>query len=252
MEAVFLSRDMDANAAKIADLLQDFEEQYPEHHDAFPTVARTRLVALEKADRFIELEKSVDYIVTHYKSNEQTALLAGLSQVLAQDIKKLERQNGQTDKDNLVAAKRTLARLYTDRLERGEAFAEDESPAQFKYELAQLYLDVRDYDNAIPLYQELLDGPYSLVSLAGLAQIAEVKGNPRQALAYWEQMLKDTRAGDPIWFRGTYEVAQINAALGNAEVACKTVSGARSMLSRLGDQRLKQQIQELAAQHCGA
>jgi tetratricopeptide (TPR) repeat protein len=58
MNAVLLSEDMDANAVQIADLLQDFEQQYPVHKDAFETVARVRLVTLEKAGRFGDLEKT--------------------------------------------------------------------------------------------------------------------------------------------------------------------------------------------------
>jgi tetratricopeptide (TPR) repeat protein len=248
MNAAFLSKDVDTKAPDIVALLQDFENKYPEQKDAFAKVARIRLVALEKAGRFPDLEKAVDDIFTRFTPDEQKELLAGLSKVLPGDIKKLEKKN---DKDSVLAAKRTLARLYADRLQRGEAFAEDESPAQFKYELAQLYLDVKDYDKAIPLYQELQQGAYSLVALAGLAQIAAVKGDQRQAITYWEEMLKGTQAGDQLWFRGTFEVAQLNATMGNTDQACKTVNGARAMLGRLGEQGLKKRIQDLGTQTCG-
>ncbi len=248
MNAAFLSKDVDTKAPEIIALLQDFEKKYPDQKDAFAKVARMRLVALEKAGRFADVEKEVDNIFTNFTPDEQQELLAGLSQVLPKDLKKLERQN---DKEDTLAAKRTLARLYADRLQRGAAFAEDESPEQFKYELAQLYLEVKDYDKAMPLYQELQQGAYSLVSLAGLAQIAAAQGEQQQAIAYWEQMLKGTQAGDPLWFRGTFEVAQLNANLGNTELACRTVSGARPMLGRLGEQVLKKKIQDLTVQTCG-
>lgn len=248
MHAAFLSKNVEANAAEIVTLLDDFETKYPEQKDAFAKVARMRLVALEKAGRFTDLEKEVQHIFTRYKPDEQQELLAGLVQVLPRDIRKLEQGN---DQENLLAAKRTLARLYADRLQRGEAFAEDESPAQFKYELAQLYLDVKDYEKAIPIYQELQNGAYSLVSLAGLAQIAAVQGDRAQAIHYWEQMLKGTQVGDQLWFRGTFEVAQLNAALGNTDLACRTISSARSLVGRLREQTLKKKIQDLAAQSCG-
>jgi len=248
MNAAFLSKDVDTKAPEILTLLQDFEKKYPDQKDAFAKVARMRLVAFQKAGRFADLEKEADNIFTNFKPDEQKELLAVLSQVLPQDVKKLEKQN---DKEGTLAAKRTLARLYADRLQRGEAFAEDESPEQFKYELAQLYLDVKEYDKATPLYHELQKSAYSLVSLAGLAQIAAVKGEQRQAITYWEEMLKGTRAGEPLWFRGTFEVAQLNANLGNTDLACKTVSGARPMLGRLGEQGLKKRIQDLAVQTCG-
>jgi len=64
-------------------------------------------------------------------------------------------------------------------------------------------------------------------------------------------MLKGTRPGDPLWFRGTYEVAQLDVSLGHTEQACRMVSGARSMLGRLGEQGLKKKIQDLATQTCG-
>jgi tetratricopeptide (TPR) repeat protein len=228
--------------------LQDCEKKYPEQQDAFAKVARMRLVASEKAGRFIDLEKEVDNIFTRFKPDEQQELFVGLDKVLPKDVKKLEKQN---DKEALLAAKRTLARLYADRLQRKTPFAEDESPQQFKYELAQIYLDIKDYDKAIPIYQELQQGAYSLVSLAGLAQIAEVKGDQRQSISYWEDMLKGTQVGDPLWFRGTFEVARLQAALGEKENSCKTINGARPILGRLGEQGLKKKIQDLAAQSCG-
>jgi TolA-binding protein len=248
MNAAFLSKDVDSNAKEILNLLQDFEKKYPEQQDAFAKVARMRLVASEKAGRFADLEKETDNIFTRFKPDEQKELLVGLDKVLSKDVKKLEKQN---DKEALLAAKRTLARLYADRLQRGTPFAEDESPQQFKYELAQIYLDVKDYDKAVPLYRELQQGAYSLVSLAGLAQIAEVKGDQRQSISYWEDMLKGTQVGDPLWFRGTFEVARLEAGLGDKENSCKTINGARPILTRLGEQGLKKKIQDLATQSCG-
>lgn len=248
MNAAFLSKDVDAHAEEILTFLQDFEQQYPDQQEAFAKVARMRLVAAEKAGRFADLEKEVDNISTRFPPDQQKDLLVGLDKVLANDVRKLERQN---NKENLLAAKRTLARLYADRLQRGEPFAADESPQRFKYELAQMYLDVKDYDKAIPLYQELQHGPYSLVSLAGLAQIAEVKGDQRQSLGYWEKLLKDTQVGDPLWFRGTFEVARLHAATGNEDLSCKMINSTRSVLPRLGDQGLKKKIHALDIQSCG-
>lgn len=246
MNAVLLSEDMDANAVQIADLLEDFEQKYPVHKDAFETVARVRLITLQKAGRFGDIEKNVDYIYANYEGEKRAEILKGLDQVLINDIKDLKKKK---DTENLLAARRTLARLNADRLERGE-FADDESPDKFKYELAQLYLDVKDYDRAAALYTQLQDGAYSLVSLAGLAQIADVQGNKREALQYWETMLKESRAGDPIWFRGSYESAILHESLGNPQAACRTVRGTRAMLNRLGNQKLKQQIQDFLTQHC--
>ena len=248
MNAAFLSKDVDAHAKEVLTLLQDFEKKYPAQKDAFAKVARMRLVAAEKAGRFTDLENEVNNIFTRFTPEQQQELLVGLDKVLPNDVKRLERQN---DKDNLLPAKRVLARLYADRLQRGTPFAEDESPQHFKYELAQLYLDVKDYDKAIPLYQELQKGAYSLVSLAGLARIAEVKGDQRQSMSYWEEMLKDTQVGDPLWFRGSFEIARLQVAMGNKEQACKTIRGARPILARLGEQGLKKQIQDLAEGNCG-
>ncbi len=253
MHAVLLSEDTDANAAQIADLLHDFEQRYPVHKDAFETVARVRLITLEKAGRFKELEKNVEAIFANYDGDKRLELLTALDQVLVRDIRTLTKQSSGRQDDsaleNLQAAKRTLARLYRDKIARQD-FAADESQDKFKYELAQLYLDVKDYDRAATLYTELQDGAYSLVSLAGLARIAEVNGDKQQALAYWEEMLQDSQAGDPIWFRGSYEVAVLNASLGNAQAGCRTARGTRAMLNRLGDPQLKKQIQDFVAKNC--
>ncbi|MBI3249835.1 MAG: hypothetical protein HYZ50_25350 [Deltaproteobacteria bacterium] len=248
MNAAFLSKNIDANAKEVLNFLQDFEKKYPEQKDAFAKVTRLRLVASEKAGRFTDLEKEVDGIFRHFTPEEQQTLLIGLDAVLPKDVKRLEKQN---DKGNLPAAKRTLARLYGDRLQRGVPFAEDQSPQQFKYELAQMYLDIKEYDKATVLYQELQQGAYSLVSLAGLAQIAEVRGNPRQALAQWEELLKGTQVGDPLWFRGSYEVARLQATLGEKDQSCRTITSTKPLLARLGEQGLKKKIQDFTAQSCG-
>ena len=87
--------------------------------------------------------------------------------------------------------------------------------------------------------------------MAGLARIAEVGGDKERALAYWEEMLQDSQAGDPIWFRGSYEVAVLNVSLGNARAGCRTARGTRTMLNRLGDQQLKKQIQDFVTKNCG-
>jgi len=248
MNAAFLSKDVDTHAKEVLTFLQDFEKKYPEQQDAFAKVARMRLVAAEKAGRFTDLENEVNNIVTRFTPEQQQELLIGLDKVLPNDVKQLERQN---DKENLLPAKRVLARLYADRLQRGTPFAEDESPQKFKYDLAQLYLDIKDYDKAIPLYQELQQGAYSLVSLAGLARIAEVKGDQSQSMNYWGEMLKGTQVGDPLWFRGSFEIARIQVAMGKKDQACSTIRGARPILNRLGEQGLKKQIQELADGNCG-
>ena len=251
MNAVYLSHDMDANAEQIVSFLDGFEEKYPKQPDAFETVARTRLVALQKTGRYAELARDVDTILERYQADKQAELLAGLAGVLEKDIRKLRRQD---NKDNELIAKRTLARLHETWLKNDGEFAEDQSPDRFHYDLAQLYLDTKQYDKAEIIYKDLeqKQGAYALVAIVGLAQVSEVRGDRKRALSLWEAMLKGTQVGDPLWFRGTFEVARLNDTLGNATQACKTVSSAQRMLKRLGDASLKTKIQDFANQTCGA
>ncbi len=251
MHAVHLSQDMDANAERIVSFLEGFEERYPKQTEAFETVARTRLVALQKAGRYAELARDVEAILGRYQPDKQEELLAGLSGVLEKDIRKLRRQG---DKDNELSAKRTLARLHEAWLENDGEFAEDQSPDRFHYDLAQLYLDIQQYDKAEIIYKDLeqKQGAYALVAIVGLARISEVRGDEKRALSLWEAMLKGTQVGDPLWFRGTFEVARLNDTLGNVDQACKAVSSAQRMLKRLGDASLKTRIQEFASRTCGA
>ncbi len=251
MHAVYLSHDMDANAEQIVSFLDGFEEKYPKQPDAFETVARTRLVALQKTGRYTDLANDVEKIVERYQPDKQEELLAGLSGVLEKDIRKLRRQN---DTDNALIAKRTLARLHEVWLKNDGQFAEDQSPDRFHYDLAQLYLDTKQYDKAEIIYKDLeqKQGAYALVAIVGLAQVSEVRGDKKRALSLWEAMLKGTQVGDLLWFRGTFEVARLNDTLGNATQACKTVSSAQRMLKRLGDASLKTKIQDFANQTCGA
>ena len=249
MNAVYLGKDMDANATALVSLLQDFEKKYPEQKDAFESVARTRLIVLQKTGRYAELEKETDRIFATYNGEQQQELVKGLNQVLTSDIKRLEK-GGDKEKDNVLVAKRTLARLHAERLRRGDAFGPEESPEQFKYDLAQLYLDIKDYDKAETIYQELRQGAYSLAALAGLAQIADVKGDTNQSFALWSDLLKEAKPDEPAWFRGTYGVAQLQAKQGNKEQSCKTISEAFVRIGQLRDASLKKRIQELSLQSC--
>ena len=251
MHAVHLSHDMDANAERIVSLLSGFEEQYPKQPEAFETVARTRLVALQKTGRYEELARDVERIFDRFLPETRTELVAGLDGILEKDIRTLRRAG---DTANEQAAKRTLARLHEAWLENGGEFAEDESPDRFRYDLAQLYLDTRQYEKAEAIYARLErdQGPYSIVSTVGLARIAEARGNTERALSLWQAMLQHTQVGEPLWFRGTFEAARLSDTTGSPDQACKTVNGARKMLNRLGDQNLKTKIQTLASQTCGA
>jgi tetratricopeptide (TPR) repeat protein len=249
MNAVYLGKDMDANAAELLTLLQDFEKKYPEQKDAFESVARTRLIVLQKTGRYAELEKETDRIMATYKGEQQQELLKGLNQVLASDIKRLD-NGGDKDKENLLIARRTLARLQAERLKRGDTFGPEESPEQFKYDLAQLYLDIKDYDKAAQIYQELRTGKFSLAALIGLAQIAEVKGDTNQSFALWGDVMKEAKPGDIAWFRGTYGVAQLQGKQGNKDQACKTISEAFVRIAQLPDLSLRKRIQDLAVQTC--
>ena len=251
MHAVHLSHDMDANAERIVSLLSGFEEQYPKQPEAFETVARTRLVALQKTGRYEELERDVEKMFDRFLPETRTELVTGLDGILEKDIRTLRRAG---DTANEQAAKRTLARLHEAWLENGGEFAEDESPDRFRYDLAQLYLDTRQYEKAEAIYTRLEQdqGPYSIVSTVGLARIAEARGDTERALSLWQAMLQHTQVGEPLWFRGTFEAARLNDTTGDPDQACKTVNGAQKMLNRLGDRNLKAKIQALASQTCGA
>lgn len=247
MNAVFLSQDGQQKEEEIVSLLKDFEEKYSKQKAAFFTVARMRLGALVKLGHFEEAERDVKAALERFDKDEQKQLFAKLPDRL---LREARRREAQGDTAAATAAKRAVALIYESRLRR-QRDGEEPLSNQLKYQLAQLYLDVGENDKALPLFEELQQGAYSLVALAGLGTIAGRAGDYQAALGYWRQMLKDTQVGDPLWFRGTYELAHLHHAMGNPEQACKVIGSARTMLSRLGDERLKKQIQEQVAHSCG-
>ena len=245
MHAVYLSHDMDANAEQIVSFLEGFEEKYPKQPDAFETVVRTRLVALQKTGRYADLAKDVDTIFDRYQPEKQKELLAGLSGVLERDIRKLRRQN---DKDNELVAKRMLARLHEEWLKNDGEFCGKISLRIASTMISLSSISIPSNTTRLRVSIKILSKsrvPMRLSPLSGLAQISEVRGNSKRALSLWEAMLKGTQVGDPLWFRGTFEVARLNDTLGNSSQACKTVSSAQRMLKRLGDTQSQDQDQGL-------
>jgi tetratricopeptide (TPR) repeat protein len=247
MQAVFLSRDGRKNDAEMVALLEDFEEKYPKQKDAFLKVARLRLAALTRLGRLQEVEKDVQAALKRFKGEEQTQLFTGMPDTW---LRRARQREAEGDDAGAATARRAALRIYESRWQR-QRDGEEAPSNQFKYQLAQLYLDLGQNDKALPLFTDLQDGAYSLVALAGLGTLAGRAGDYPTALGYWQRALKDTQAGDPLWFRGTYELSRLYLATGNREQACKLIRSTGTMLPRLGDARLKKQIQEQIAQSCG-
>ena len=246
MHAVFLSQNGQQKEEEIVSLLQGFEEKYPRQKEAFFKVAQMRLGALIRLGRLEEADKDIEVALRRFDPKEQKQLFDGLPERLLREARK---RDAQEDVAGTIAAKRAAVRIYESHLQQRD----DEEPLsnQFKYQLAQLYLDVGENDKALSIFEELQQGAYSLVALAWLGTIAERKGDYQTALGYWGRMLEGTQVGDPLWFRGTYELARLHHTLGNTDKACTIMASARTMLPRLGDEKLKKQIQEQAVGSCG-
>jgi tetratricopeptide (TPR) repeat protein len=192
------------------------------------------------------VEKDVEAAARRFDAAQQQRLFRGLAELILDEARPYEMKG---DSATAVAAKRAALRVYEARArlrpEGGEPV-----PSRLKYELAELYLAVGEDDKALALFEELREGAYSLVALSGLGTVAERQGNREQALAYWRQMLRETRVGNPLWFRGTYDIARTYYAMDEAERSCRMIRPAARLLSRLPDEALKRKIEELARTAC--
>lgn len=219
-----------------------FEERFARHSELFATVARLRLGALLRLGRFAEAEQLAErrapLLVTEYGTSEVEQLAALF--VRAGTEKKNQGESGAD-----IAAQRVALQLYRALVDA------DPTQTKFLFGLARLYENTGDPSRALELYEQVLTRePASLPTLRALARLTEARGDSETAKQYWQRYTSAARPGDAPWYEGTYQLARLEGATGDARGACARLDGLKPAMPGLSDRELRQQLDQLYQRLC--
>lgn len=244
LQAVYLSVSGDGGDEKMALLLADFTQRFPQQTDLQPQAARLRLTALLQLGTFGEAEQTVQQNAAALAKENRADAIEGLAIGYA---KAGARRKGQGDAAGAESAAKVALALYG--VLDGDGAGGD---AKRRLSVARLHESSNDWAAAVRVYQDVLQAdPNSLVALRGLAHAEAEQGNTAGALAHWVTYTEKSRPGDPGWFRGQYEQARLLLASGNKPKSCELLTKLRPSMPGLTDADLRGQFTELHKNACG-
>lgn len=234
--ALHASLDEAQGDAVAAERLADFAARFPDRPELAGHAARLRLAALLRLQRYEDAEAEArrggEALRAEGRDEAVRSLAAGFARAARMDEGAAESS----------AAARVAVALY--RL--ADELAGEAPGLRQQLMIAQLQEIGGDLEAAAVGYEEVRGrNPSALAALRGLARIAEARGRPVQALAYWGDYTGAVTAGDAGWFRGQYEQARLLLAGGDAAGACGRLKALRTAMPGLQDEDLRGELHAL-------
>jgi tetratricopeptide (TPR) repeat protein len=244
LQAVYLSVSGDGGDEKMAVLLADFGQRFPQQTDLLPQAVRLRLTALLQLGRFADAEQAVTQNAAALGKENRADAIEGLA---ASYAKAGVRRKAEGDAAGAESASRVALGLYQ-ALDGAGASGDTKQ----KLAVARLQESTNNWPAAAAIYREVLQGDAnSLVAMRGLANAEAAQGKSAEALALWATYTEKSRPGDLSWFRGQYEQARLLVASGDKQKSCDLLTTLRPSMPGLTDDDLRTQFNDLHKQACG-
>jgi tetratricopeptide (TPR) repeat protein len=244
LQAVYLSVSGEGGDERMAGLLADFGQRFPQQTDLLPQAARLRLTGLLQLGKFADAEQVVEQNAEALTKENRADAIEGLAAGYA---KAGARRKAEGDAAGGESASRVALGLYQV-LDGGGASGD----VKRKLAVARLQESTNNWPAAAAIYRDVLqaDGN-SLLALRGLAGAEAAQGRTAEALALWATYTEKSRPGDPGWFRGQYEQARLMAASGDKRKSCDLLTKLRPSMPGLTDTELRTLFTDLHKQACG-
>jgi tetratricopeptide (TPR) repeat protein len=223
--------------ATVVELLDGFEERYPDAKELHPRALELRLVARVLADRLDGVEKDLDTFLRDGAGEERRGTLTRLARALA--TRALRAPAGGDDR---IGA---LARTVQARL-----LAETKTSAD-RVTLAELELHAGHAAAARKLYEETLAADAgSQQALRGAARAAAAAGDPDAALRYWARVLDGSTPGGTAWYEARLAQVSVLADSGRRPEACQVLRTSRGRATSAGADQLDARLRSMEPQVC--
>ncbi len=222
----------------VVELLDGFEQRYPDAKDLHPRALELRLAARVATGRLEEASRDLDaFLALRAGAAERRGTLARVGRELAA---RAERAAPEEQAPALALARK----VYT-------VLARESGDASSRIVLADLDLRAGDAAAARALYEEVLktDGA-SAEALRGAARAAAAQGDRAHALAYWRSVLDASPPGGTAWYEARVAQVTLLAEDGQKAQACELLRAARGRATSAGGDQLEARLREMEPRVC--
>ena len=222
----------------VVELLDGFEQRYPDAKDLHPRALELRLAARVATGRLEEASRDLDaFLALRAGAAERRGTLARVGRELAT---RAERAAPEEQAPALALARK----VYT-------VLARESGDAGSRIVLADLDLRAGDAAAARALYEEVLktDGA-SAEALRGAARAAAAQGDRAHALAYWRSVLDASPPGGTAWYEARVAQVTLLAEDGQKAEACELLRAARGRATSAGGDQLEARLREMEPRVC--
>ena len=222
----------------VVELLDGFEQRYPDAKDLHPRALELRLAARVATGRLEEASRDLDaFLALRAGAAERRGTLARVGRELAA---RAERAAPEEQAPALALARK----VYT-------VLARESGDAGSRIVLADLDLRAGDAAAARALYEEVLktDGA-SAEALRGAARAAAAQGDRAHALAYWRSVLDASPPGGTAWYEARVAQVTLLAEDGQKAQACELLRAARGRATSAGGDQLEARLREMEPEVC--
>jgi hypothetical protein len=250
MLAGILEQGKKADPQQISSLLAGYEEQYPGMKDRFRDIGEWRITAEDDLGQYDRVESDVKAIVERNRgSTEHSDFIKTLGLDFWQKAQELKAKGDQ--KGYLANAR--FAQIAYEYFE--ELVAQGKIPAKNLTGTLSILGKTYIAQDNIPKAQEIFNqvvkaDPGSPDANAGLARIAQAKGNYKDAVNLWTNVESTAAESDPLWYESKYQVAVIYLKQGNTQGACLKLAQTRAEHPSLGGPAMLAQWNALQRKNC--
>ncbi|HUY29051.1 MAG TPA: tetratricopeptide repeat protein [Candidatus Binataceae bacterium] len=252
MLAGLLQGQKGSDPKEIASLLDGYEAQYPSMSDKFSDVQEWRITALDQLGRYDDVQRDVQAVVAAYNKKGATTNTDFIKELgldfwhAAQDAQAKGNQKG-------YIANAKLTQTAYDYFE-GQVLA-GKTPAKNLTGtlsiLGQAYIAQNDVDKAKTIFDQVVKADAASPDAnAGLARIAQAKGDLKDAVTLWTNVESTAAESDPLWYEAKYQIAVIYAKQGNITGACSKLASTRAEHPTLGSNEMLTQWDALQKKIC--
>jgi outer membrane protein assembly factor BamD (BamD/ComL family) len=250
MLASLLESEPAVDYRQVAALLAGYEAQYPSMSQHFDQIFQWRVEALRQTAQYAELERELANLVAHdARTPERNDYIKAIGLVFWKDHQAKQRTGayaGAAEDAKLTV----ITYEYFERMVReGKTPAKDLTGTLSI--LGESYLAQGQVDKAAATFVQVAKAdPGSPDANAGLARIAQMRKNYRDALDLWSRVESIAAESDPLFYEAKYHMAEIFAQEGNVSSACNKLAVTRSEHPNLGSPAMKAQWARLQHQIC--
>jgi Tetratricopeptide repeat len=250
MLAGILEQGKKADPKQISTLLANYEAQYPGMKDRFRDIEEWRITAEDGLGQYDQVASDVKAIVERNKGNTQNS---DFIKTLGIDFwqKALELKAKGDNKGYLANAKfaQIAYEYFEDLVEQGKIPAKNLTGTLSI--LGKTYIAEGNIPKAQEIFSRVVKAdPGSPDANAGLARIAQAKGDYKSAVNLWTNVESTAAESDPLWYESKYQVAVIYLKQGNIQGGCLKLAQTRAEHPSLGDPAMLAQWNALQRKNC--